>query len=77
MTQLSPSPDDEKNSKLYEAEAGITDVPVVEDDVSSSGGDDALKLVGTCAHQFDDKYYRRLRRKIVSHLELKYEKSTT
>jgi ACS family allantoate permease-like MFS transporter len=79
MTQVPPSPmisiDDENNPKLYEAQASITAVtamPVVEEDVGSLDGDDALKLAGTHAHQFDEKYYLRLRRKIVSHLELKH-----
>jgi hypothetical protein len=35
------------------------------DEAVSTDGDDALKLVGAQAHQFDEKYYRRLRRKIV------------
>jgi hypothetical protein len=36
-----------------------------DDGKSSTQGDDALRLVGTHAHQFDEKYYRRLKRKIV------------
>ena len=40
--------------------------PGSEDGKVSIQGDDALKLVGTHVHQFDEKYYRRLRRKIVS-----------
>jgi hypothetical protein len=76
MTQVPPSPiipiGDEKNPKLYEVEAGITAVPVVEEDIGSSDGDDALRLAGTHAHQFDEEYYLRLRRKIVSRLELKH-----
>ena len=79
MTQVPPSPIipiyDEKNPRLYgskaEAEAGITSMPVVEEDFSSSDGDDALKLAGIHARHFDEKYYLRLRRKIVSYPELK------
>lgn len=53
----------------FEVETGT--VTVLDDDAASSqleteAGDDALKLAGTHAHHFDDKYYRRLRRKIVS-----------
>lgn len=71
MAQATPSPinlvnDEEKKPRHYEE--------VVEDDVDSSDvvsdGDDALKLAGSHAHHFDEKYYLRLRRKIVSHLEL-------
>ena len=80
MTQVPPSPmipiDDEKNPRLYgaeaEAEVGINGMPVVDEDVDSSDGDDALKLAGTHAHHFDEKYYLRLRRKIVSRLELRH-----
>lgn len=76
MTQVLPSPmmpiEDEKNPNLYEAEAAISAMPVIEEDVGSVDGDDALKLAGTHAHQFDEKYYRRLRWKIVSHLERKH-----
>jgi hypothetical protein len=82
MTQVPPSPiiiiNDEKNSNVYEAKneskneaaADISSMPAeeVEEDVKSSDGDDALKLVGTHAHHFDEKHYARLRRKIVSHL---------
>jgi hypothetical protein len=64
--------EDEKNPNLYEAEAAISAMPVIEEDVGSVDGDDALKLAGTHAHQFDEKYYRRLRWKIVSHLERKH-----
>jgi MFS transporter, ACS family, allantoate permease len=58
--------DDEKKSAAFgaEAEASVTVLPA--ENVASSDGDDALKLVGTHAHQFDEKYYLRLRRKIVS-----------
>lgn len=69
MTQVPPSPmialDDEKTPRLQEE--------VIEEDVSSSDGDDALKLAGTHAHHFDEKYYTRLRRKIVSHHSLGYQ----
>ncbi len=36
-----------------------------EDGKSTVQGDDALRLVGAHAHKFDEKYYRRLRWKIV------------
>jgi len=73
MTQVPPSPmiafdDDEKTHYRGDgdAEGGKTAIPVVEEDSSSSGdGDDALKLAGTHAHHFDEKYYARLRWKIV------------
>lgn len=35
------------------------------DDVSSTEGDDALKLAGTEAQHFSEEYYKRLRWKIV------------
>ena len=35
-------------------------------EVSSTEGDDALKLAGTHRHNFDEKYFNRLRWKIVS-----------
>lgn len=34
-------------------------------EVQAADGDDALRLVGTHAHQFDEAYYKRLRLKIV------------
>lgn len=59
----------EKTPQLFDDEK--TTAPTVEVDVdpsdgevSSSDGDDALKLAGTHAHHFDEKYYLRLRRKI-------------
>ena len=60
--------DDEKNPRLYEADTtvGRNETSVSEGEIVSSDGDDALKLVGAHAHQFDEKYYLRLRRKIVS-----------
>ena len=68
--------------KDLKAEAGVTAKPVDSDSGSSDGdgdgdNDDAIELAGTHAHHFDEKYYLRLRRKIVSHLELKHYKSTT
>lgn len=65
--------DDEKVPKLHDhdlkAEPAITEDDrrdsTSKEDVSSLEGDDALKLVGTHAHRFDEKYYRRLRLKIV------------
>jgi len=74
MNQVSSSPkiptEDEKHPKLFgdDAEGGITSISIVEDDFGSSDGDDALGLVGSHAHQFDEKYNARLRRKIVSDL---------
>lgn len=64
--------EDEKNPRLYGTEdvAGKTATEVIEEDVSSSDGDDALKLAGTHAHHFDEKYMLRLRRKIVSPVTL-------
>lgn len=90
MTQVPPSPiiamDDEKHLNVYEpkneskneAAADISSMPAeeVEEDVKSSDGDDALKLVGTHAHHFDEKYYARLRRKIVSHLKPIHQQAT-
>ncbi len=75
MTAIPPSPmiafDDEKDSGRFkseaDAEAGKTAIPVVEEDVSSSDGDDALRLAGVHAHHFDEKYMARLRWKIVSY----------
>lgn len=55
----------EKSLGVHEITSGI-DTPTTKDDASSlSDGDDALKLAGTHAHTFDEKYYARLRRKIV------------
>lgn len=75
MTQVTPSPmiptNDEKKSELYGAEASVNRVPSVEEEAGTSDGDDALKLAGTHAHHFDEKYYLRLRRKIVSNLDWK------
>jgi len=66
------SVDEEKTPRLFEdeTESGTISTPVVKEVimievVDSSDGDDALKLAGTHAHQFDEQYYRRLRRKIV------------
>lgn len=75
MTQVPPSPmilvEDEKNPKNCEAkeEAGVSISDVSgghNENAGSSDGDDALKLAGTQARHFDEKYYLRLRRKIVS-----------
>lgn len=62
--------DDEKNPGVYETEpnADVVATPIVEKDVVASEGDDALRLAGTHAHHFDEQYYLRLRRKIVSGL---------
>lgn len=76
MAQVPPSPilpiEEEKTSKTHESktdiETGVTSVVEDEKDLSSSDGDDALKLAGTHARHFDEKYYARLRRKIVSHI---------
>ena len=63
----------EKDRKLYETEGKVEPSAVIEteagsvEDLESSDGDDALKLAGEHAHHFDEQYYARLRRKIVSH----------
>ncbi|EJT97469.1 MFS general substrate transporter [Dacryopinax primogenitus] len=60
-------PIDEK--KELEAEAGVKAVPHDDrSDTDTTDVDDALKLVGIEARQFDEKYYRRLRRKIDWHI---------
>ena len=63
---------DEKASSTEnpKSESTIIATAIIKDDVKASDGDDALKLAGTHAHQFDEKYYLRLRRKIVSRSEL-------
>jgi MFS transporter, ACS family, allantoate permease len=63
--------DDEKTAASdMETKARALATPTVEEVSSQDGisldGDDALKLAGTNAHHFDEKYYLRLRRKIVS-----------
>jgi len=65
---MSSSPiDDEK--KVYESEAGVHTVPIdSHSDTDVLDGDDALKLVGEHARIFDDKYNKRLRRKIDLHI---------
>lgn len=83
MTQVSLSPmigiDDEKSLRLREAKieaqakVGVITMPVAEEEVGSSDDDDALKLAGSHAHNFDEDYYLRLRRKIVSDSELKHQ----
>lgn len=74
MAHNPPSPmvsiSDESKPQLYEAEAKVI-IPIIDEDVVSSDGDDALKLAGTHAHSFDEKYYARVRRKVVSHLKRK------
>lgn len=63
------------NEKLYDSpheaitETGLIDTAAVEKDNSSQDGDDALKLAGSHAQQFDEKYYLRLRRKIASTID--------
>lgn len=55
----------EKSLDVKETSTG-TSSPVTQDEPSIvSDGDDALNLAGTHAHTFDEKYYARLRRKIV------------
>ncbi|RDW76166.1 MFS general substrate transporter-18 [Coleophoma crateriformis] len=72
MTQVPPSPmiplDDEKNFRINGVGAGINVAPIVDEDVGASDGDDALGLAGTHAHNFDEKYFLRLRRKIDLHV---------
>jgi hypothetical protein len=63
---------DDKKAYSSEPEIDVTAGDVyptadMEKDVASSDGDDALRLAGTHAHQFDEKYYLAVRRKIVSH----------
>ena len=75
MAEVTPSLerplDNEKNITIYEAEprrGSILNgsVEIEKKDVSSSDGDDGLKLAGTHAQDFDDKYMSSVRRKIVS-----------
>ncbi|CAL5867860.1 uncharacterized protein PFLUO_LOCUS2081 [Penicillium psychrofluorescens] len=74
MTEVTPvsviAIDDEKRISAHNdsAEADMTDVAVSKEDASYSDGDEALKLAGIHAHQFDEKYYLRLRRKIDLHI---------
>lgn len=64
------SEDDKKDQQVPQeaiVETGIVEsIAIEKDELSSQDGDDALKLAGAHAHQFDEKYYLRLRRKIVS-----------
>lgn len=63
------SVDEEKlRTNTHEAivERGFIDTAAVDKDDDSQDGDDALKLAGSRAQQFDEKYYMRLRRKIAS-----------
>lgn len=56
--------EDEKSSRLYDSDvkAGANNMPAVKEDfdssdgetVASADGDDALRLAGTHAHQFDE-----------------------
>ena len=73
------SVDAEKGSQAHAGDykdlADTVTVPVVSNNasiekgsVASSDGDDALKLAGTQAHYFDEKYYLRLRHKVVCHI---------
>lgn len=72
MSGVASSPivpvDDEKNPGYFEEknQPHANASTIKDDDVSSADGDDALKLAGTHAEHFDDKYYLRVRRKIVS-----------
>ncbi|TKA25092.1 hypothetical protein B0A50_06157 [Salinomyces thailandicus] len=66
---------DEKIPAYSETETGSdpSAIPVVKEDGSSeeivsSDGDEALKLAGTHAHQFDEQYMKRLRRQIDLHV---------
>lgn len=55
----------EKSPEVQETSTG-TASPATEKEASIvSDGDDALKVAGTDAHHFDEKYYARLKRKIV------------
>lgn len=68
--------DFEKSPASGEAEVqqlGRTDTaPTDEEKTTLVNGDDALKLAGAQASQFDEKYYARLRWKIVSQLGRKF-----
>lgn len=68
------SEDDKKGHQIPQeaiVEAGIVEsIAIEKDELSSQDGDDALKLAGAHAHQFDEKYYSRLRRKIVGTLSM-------
>ncbi|KZT53853.1 MFS general substrate transporter [Calocera cornea HHB12733] len=75
MNGVPPTPilllDEEKAT--YDPETGVSETPVLEKDegVTESDitdGDDALRLAGTHAHVFDEKYMKRLRRKIDWHI---------
>ena len=55
----------EKSPEVQETSTG-TASPVIEKEASIvSDDDDALKVAGIAAHHFDEKYYARLKRKIV------------
>jgi hypothetical protein len=62
--------DPEKTQISSVAEIGRTTIAhtalIIKNEDSSLNGDDALKLAGARATQYDEKYYARLRRKIVS-----------
>ena len=64
--------EDEKNTirSITESKNGadVTTASVSKEDLSSTDGDDALKLAGAHAHHFDEKYFLRLRRKIDWHV---------
>ncbi|CAN8104709.1 unnamed protein product [Discula destructiva] len=74
MAQISPSTlpqtDNEKSQGTQEAivDASLAETTAVGKEDSSQDGDDALRLAGTHAHQFDEKYFQRLRRKIDLHV---------
>jgi hypothetical protein len=57
--------ENEKSLEVQEASTGTVS-PATEKETSIvSDGDDALKIAGTDAQHFDEKYYARLKRKIV------------
>ncbi len=72
MAPIPPSPitpvEDEKTTE-FDAEVGASTLPEVREGNEAEAGDadDALQLVGERAQAFDEKYFNRLRRKIVSH----------
>ena len=68
MSQNTESPeiniDDEKKTGVGEADLPVS--PTATTDTGYADGDDALGLAGARAHhEFDENYFKRLRRKIV------------
>ena len=55
----------EKTPEVQETSTGPASPATEKEACFVSDGDDALKVAGTDAHHFDEKYYARLKRKIV------------